>query len=532
MSVRAGKDAAEIFMELEARALRVARADTLRAWDLERAPDGRLEGAFRQRLVAELSEFVGRRVWQGRIHAVCAIPAGGISFRRWTVPANAPDLEGILRLRLESEFPLSPEELAWGWVPLGASRQAEGLGREILLVAVRRAGLQELHDVLVEAGLAPTFTVAALARAALHAWPPTGGGLLHVGRDQTEWLSWDEQGPARLRVLSWGESDLLRELEAGLGLGRREAEKVLAGLADGTREDASKVWPCVDAAVARLQAQIPALPGQGRVGVTGARWLVPVLNRALNARWGDSPHCEVVDREEGQAPSSAMKGLRRAGAADGSFLVVLGMRAPEETVARVPETPRRWMALAAVLLLLVLALPYAEAWIQRPRLAERVEAVKSKQGQLRMIDREVEFLRYLRTNQTAHLETLLVLGRCAPNGARIDSFHLNRKGELALRISMRQPPEAVEFRRKLVNSGFFQDVVVEEQSPSPDRQKLLVRLSAVLRPASLRENLPILGTNEPAGGGTGPGGPGGPPGMPPGMPMGMPPGFPMPMPPG
>jgi hypothetical protein len=86
---------------------------------------------------------------------------------------------------------------------------------------------------------------------------------------------------------------------------------------------------------------------------------------------------------------------------------------------------------------------------------------------------------------------------------------------------MRQPPEVVAFRNKLEESGFFSSVVLEEQNPSPDRQKIQVRIAAQLKPAADRASLKILSTNDVPASGAGGGMPGGP-GMPMGMPMGMP----------
>ena len=93
-----------------------------------------------------------------------------------------------------------------------------------------------------------------------------------------------------------------------------------------------------------------------------------------------------------------------------------------------------------------------------------------------------------------------MIGKCSPPGARVDSFGLDRKGELALRVTVRQPPELVDFRNKLVESGFFSSVVLEEQAPSADRQKISARISAHLKAPTDRAGLKILSTNELASG--------------------------------
>jgi len=59
-----------------------------------------------------------------------------------------------------------------------------------------------------------------------------------------------------------------------------------------------------------------------------------------------------------------------------------------------------------------------------------------------------------------------------------------------LRGSLRDGQQVAELRSKLIDSGFFASVGIEEQSPSPDRQKVTVRMSAQWKPANLRKTLP------------------------------------------
>ena len=73
---------------------------------------------------------------------------------------------------------------------------------------------------------------------------------------------------------------------------------------------------------------------------------------------------------------------------------------------------------------------------------------------------------------------------------------MNRRGELSLRGSMRDSTQVVDFRSKLIASGFFANVAVEEQTPTPDRQKVNVRISGQWKPAAARGGLAIGPTAE------------------------------------
>jgi hypothetical protein len=94
--------------------------------------------------------------------------------------------------------------------------------------------------------------------------------------------------------------------------------------------------------------------------------------------------------------------------------------------------------------------------------------------------------------------------------------------------SMPNFQQLADFRAKLIESGFFSVVTVEEQTPSPDRQKVNVRISAQWAPADARAGLSIGPSAEEIekaknNGGKMPGGMSMPPGMSPGgFPAGVP----------
>jgi hypothetical protein len=50
-----------------------------------------------------------------------------------------------------------------------------------------------------------------------------------------------------------------------------------------------------------------------------------------------------------------------------------------------------------------------------------------------------------------------------------------------LRATFRDPQQVVDFRSKLIDSGRFSTVVVDEQTPSADRQKVTVHISGQWR---------------------------------------------------
>ncbi|MDB6110097.1 MAG: hypothetical protein JWR69_1847, partial [Pedosphaera sp.] len=153
--------------------------------------------------------------------------------------------------------------------------------------------------------------------------------------------------------------------------------------------------------------------------------------------------------------------------------------------------PWKWAAVAALLAIAALSFPYAEALLLKPRLSRKLSSVKADKGRLATIDRELTFLQFLKESQPPYLDAVSLIARSAPAGSRIDSLSMNRRGDLALKGSLKDSQQVVEFRSKLIASGFFSTVVVEEQAPSPDGQKVVVRITAQWKSAVARESVLI-----------------------------------------
>ena len=63
---------------------------------------------------------------------------------------------------------------------------------------------------------------------------------------------------------------------------------------------------------------------------------------------------------------------------------------------------------------------------------------------------------------------------------------MSRHPEISLRLKMPNSQMVTDFRAKLIDSGWFTNVMVEEQAMSPDR-RMGVRMTAELRPAEFRK---------------------------------------------
>jgi hypothetical protein len=468
---------------------------------LERLPNGRLTEACKQKLAADLQNFLSRKSWQPRTRAFCAIGASGVSFRRLTVPSSSrEEFQRLLLMQIESAFPLSPDGLAWGYRSLPGISQNGATKQELLVIAVKKEVIEEYSAVLAGSGLSPTFTVAALARSSL--CPPSTGAyaILDVGNHSSELILFDNGVPASVRTLPLGSESAATE----------EALDSLAKFLQGN-------WT-----------------GK-KIFVSGCS--NDFISTLLARRLGAAIVCEPLKIPPGEGSSAAILGLKKSVEEDGSRLLLFQSKETNGKAGFVRPAPLKWAALAAALAVGLLLLPYAEAILFKPWMAKRVSGIRAKTGQLTAIDRELGFLQYLKQNQPPYLDALYLFSRSAPSGTRFDSVTMNRRGEISLRGSMRNSDQVSEFRSKLIASGFFSSVAVEEQTPTPDRQKVNLRITAQWKPANALQALSIGPTAEEIEKAknkkdTSTGGmpPGFPPGMmPPGaMPPGLPPGVELP----
>jgi hypothetical protein len=149
----------------------------------------------------------------------------------------------------------------------------------------------------------------------------------------------------------------------------------------------------------------------------------------------------------------------------------------------------QWAAFAGLLLLASLSLRYAEPVLYRTRLSRRLAEIKGYRDGIPRIERELSFLQYFTENQPPLLDALCAIANAAPPGTRLDAVSMNRRGEVSLRGVMSNPQQAADFRGKLVDSGFFASVVLDEQTPSPDRQRVQFRMSAQWKPNGQRPRI-------------------------------------------
>lgn len=466
---------------------------------LERMENGRLTGSCKERVTLSLGDFLQKKNWQPRMGAFCAVGARGVSLRRMTLPATTKEgLLQLLRLQIEREFPLSPDELAWGYRslnPQGHDVNSSTGQQELVVVAVKKEAIEEYSEVFAGCGISPIFTLAALARSYLCSHSSSSYAVLDIGRTHSELVSFENGAPVSLRILPWGGETITQAISEKLKISRDEAEKLKINLDKETvsmRELGPLVQNAVGGALDSLAAAIKSNWSGQKIYLGGKsarqKDIAAQLTQALSGR----VECERLDVMPGEGRSAAILGLKKAGEQEGAApILTVQVKEARGVVRMARPAPWKWATIAGLLLLGVFLFPFVEALLMKPRLAKKLAEINDAKGRLSTIDQELDFLQYLKLNQPPYVDASYVMANAAPGGMRIESLTMNHAGDVSLRGSMMNSQQVVDFRSKLIKSGFFSIVTVEEQTPTPDRQKVMVRITAQWKPASIRETLTI-----------------------------------------
>lgn len=451
---------------------------------VERLDSGRLTPACKEQLASRLQSFLSQKPWRFRRPVWCAIGVRGVSLRRLNLPAASPEeLQRVLLLQMESEFPLPPDALAWGYCQAsqnGASRSGDAR-RELTVAALKREVIEDYREVLVKCGLSPVFTLGALARTTVCPPRPDKYTLLDLGKDHSELACVQAGTVTTVRVLPWGGEFITRAIQKRLGVPRDEAEslKVSAFKERTASETEQQVRTCFEMESEALAVLLRQQPIEPRVYLTGGAVRNNALLEVLTKTLGPTVQVERIEVGVGAGRSAATVGLKQMWERNGAS-PPLTFQIAEEKDQRALTKPVRWhwAALAILLLFASFSMRYAEAFLRQGRLSRRLAEISAYREGLPRIDRELNFLEYLDENEPPLLDALFVISKAAPGGTRLDFVSMNRRGDVSLRGMMQNGQQATDFRTKLIDSGFFGSVVLDEQAPTPDRQRITFRLTA------------------------------------------------------
>jgi len=427
-----------LFIEFTQSSATIALGETLAAVDLQHEPNGRLTMAARAAFKGAIKKSIDGR---SPTSANCAVGVRGVSMRRLQLPPSKPeDLQQLLAIQIEREFPLGPDQLAWGFKRTnGVTTRSQP--QEILLVAVKKELIEDYATLLTESGIEPDFTVGILSVAAwVSRTTNESFALVNAGPVQTEIVLCEHGTPSTIRTLPIGSDGDLSLLAQRLMNSPLPKRVFLIGDFAQDEDRTGTLQDLLGSEIVCEALSIGAIPGKS-------------------------------------AAIAALQKLVSENGADKLLTLRIGNVAIKKRKAARP-LPVRWIGIAAALVIAIIALRYVEPLIKKPALAAEIARARVAQSALPPIEEELDFLRYLENSRPAYLNVVTVLADAIPRGTKFDALTLDRRGEFGFRATLANPQQATDLRARLLESGLFSSVVLEEQTPAENNRKLITRISA------------------------------------------------------
>lgn len=471
--------------------LKVWQENRIAEWPLERTDTGRLASGCKDRLKGEIRSFLAPN-WLPGCRAVCAIPARGVNIRKLQLPPGiSTGIPSLLAFQVEKEFPLPPDQIAWAAFqpPTNSSASPES---EWAVVAVKRDMVQDYVDILKDCKCRPELTLGPLA-AAMTVEDPSGSfAVLDIGKAQSQCITFQDGKPSQIRILPWGGENLTSDLSQFLQLNRNDAEQLKLQFSEGTLSDSSqqgKIGECMESGIAELYRYLAQVSLSKECFLCGRTSRLKGVEDHLN-EWLPSTSFQRLNISSDTGFSAVLDGMQRFWLRTEAESPLVLKREEPATGERAAWRPLwQWTGIAVALLLVLLALRYAEAFKKAPELSAALHSFTNQLERLDQIDQELSFLQHLEANQPPYIDVLSVLAHSAPNGMEIETLNMARNRELSMRGLLRNPNQAVEFRSQLVATGFFDSIRLEEQAPGPNR-KFVIRIQARFKSLDQLPDLP------------------------------------------
>ena len=487
----------DILVDLGQTSLKVLEGERGLEVPLNRTPQGRLTEEARSAVHKTLTPFLRTSSRRGR-PALCALPAGGVSVRRFTLPpASREATRRLLKLQMEQAFPVPPEDLAWGYRIYGSRngflRSERPTPQEVAVLALRREVLEDHVALFSGIGLKSVFTLGALAASRLCPMNHAAFTLVDIGRSHTEWLRFQHGKPAQVKTFHWGGETVTEAITTALHLGREKAEQRKIDLSAESGGADPALQACLEEAVKPLaRFLIEPVPGRGRDrgdegpemnslvgGGSRLEGLEPILAGAL----GETVPVKVLETRRPEGQSAVTLGLRvmekRPEEHPAIHFRTRAGNGVEDTTANA-ATLRPWIYAAVGLILLVLVLRYVPPLWKLGGLRDHIARTEAALDALPPIGKDLDFMATLDRSRVPVLEVLTVFGRVAPPEAVLQDFTLDARGLVGLKVQLK-PGEVNGLRTRLTQSGWFSDVILQDLKRAPKR-KVIIRLTARMTP--------------------------------------------------
>lgn len=429
------------------------------AVDLDRDDEGMLTESTRAAITAAIRDCVSSA--PASHPCLCALAGSGISLRTLELPLiKNTSIHDLVRLQIEAEWPLPPEELVWGiheWTRTNSNPPQQPTVR-VTVAAIKKSLFAHYDELVRASGVEVTWTFHAFIAGSLQMIRSSDSAWLFDVRSETTDLIRYEMGlPTSIQHHSWGSTDS-EALGANLQntIQREEESNPEANtiVIAGSEPSLGQCSQFLEQGIPERKASLICIPS-----VEGAT----LSSEAFQALEQETRECPMIQLKV-TAPATIKPKFDRR-----SLL--------------------RWAALILLMVVSILLARRIEPSLRGTALQERLQNFNSEKEALPEIDRELTFLSYLHENTIPVTDVISLLAANAVPQFEIQSLEISRDRRIQLRGTLPQRAQPEDLRAKLFKTGWFEQVVLDEQTPDERKRKLTIRMSLMLHDQMKRPKL-------------------------------------------
>ncbi|MDC0325317.1 hypothetical protein OAM01_01005 [bacterium] len=416
------------------------------------------------------------------IDCICAIGSGGLSLRTMELPfVKEAAFQNLLELQIEKEWPLSPDELAWGFVRLDevkeGSDSVDAHSSKLAVAAVKKSLFHHYDEIVRACGLQPRWTLSACAGLLITETEGSQNNwLLDLRSSVSDLIELQGGIPVSLQHLNWGwdnfEARLQRYFKEETKFSPEVIQKRLQEIEDTTLLE----W---------LGPIIEGLSGAdngGPIIVAGEEVRAPIVQSILQRTMpGREVKCSLVASSPAaslplQVFSQHHKLLETAP------LITLKKGDVSSEPVQVAHIPYlRWAAMLIMLVIVALLARRIEPSLRSSKLEGQLIEYREQKNFLPEIDRELSFLEHVQQKTIPYMDLVGLLAAKSVSGFQLESLEMSSDRRVQVRGSLPQNAHPEDLRAKLLESGWFEQVVLDEQTPDKNKRNVTVRVSLILK---------------------------------------------------
>ena len=154
------------------------------------------------------------------------------------------------------------------------------------------------------------------------------------------------------------------------------------------------------------------------------------------------------------------------------------MKAPPPPIDKAPFI--RWGVLLAALIVTIFLARRIEPSLKSGTLESQLTQFREQKKLLPEIDRELSFLEHIQNKSLPYMDIIGLLAAHSTQGFQLESIDMGSDRRVQLR-GLLQNAHPEDLRAKLLATDWFEQVVLDEQTPDRNGRKITVRITMLVK---------------------------------------------------